>query len=200
MKIFIVGLPKSGRTTVSKALANNYGWQYIDAMSWARSTFRAPLEDEHPHQYEDEYQQYLTEWMKSNPNFIIDRIAEIMKLYDNTSVFIIDGVSSPRDFTVLFDYRKDVIVFLNRTDNNHDFRDHENIGTSVIRDYCFWMSSHGLLPKNRWIEYNFKIPGEDSETIKKMGAQNSVFIVKSIKMVISHLSVTLKEIVDAISG
>lgn len=200
MKIFIVGLPKSGRTTVSRAVAEKHGWEYIDAMSWVRSTFREPKAGEHHHQYEDDYQQYLTKRMQINPWFVIDHVYEMMKVNGNEdATFVIDGVSSPKDFTALFDYRQDIVVFLNRTDNEHEYRDHENIGVSVIRDYCTWMSSAGLLNKERWMEYNFKIPGEDSDHIKVMGAHNSVFIVRSIKKVIAHLIDRVKEVSNAIS-
>jgi len=193
MKIFIVGIPKSGRTTVSKALVKALGYEYIDAMSWVRSTFRAPKEGEHPHQYEDEYQHYLTKRMMVNPWFVSDHVMEMMKVSEKEdAVYVIDGILSPKDFTALFDYREDIVVFLNRTDNLHEYRDHENIGTSVIRDYCFWMSAAGVLTKARWLEYNFKIPGESSDFVKAMGAQNSVFIVKSIERVISHLTERLQ--------
>lgn len=197
MKIFIVGLPRSGRTTVAKAIVEAHGFEYIDAMSWVRSTFRGPNPGEHPHQYEDEYQQYLTKRMSINPWFVTDYIYEMMKVRgDENTVYVIDGIQSPRDFIAMFDFRQDIIVFLNRTDNDHEFRDHENIGTSVIRDYCFWMSSAGLITKQRWLEYNFRIPGEDSEHVKVMGAQNSVFIVKSIKLAISHLTAKVAEVIQ----
>lgn len=199
MKIFIVGLPRSGRTTVAKALVEAHSYQYIDAMSWVRSTFREINKGEHPHQYEDEYQQYLTKRMNVNPWFVTDHIYEMMKVEgDEETIFVVDGIASPRDFTTLFDYRQDVVVFLNRTDSDHEFRDHESIGISTIRDYCFWMTAAGLIDKKRWLEYNFRIPGEDSDHIKVMGAQNSVFIVKSIKRVISHLTEQIKEIIDAV--
>lgn len=195
MKIFIVGLPKSGRTTVSKAVAQAHGWDYIDAMSWVRSTFRLPKEGEHQNQYEDDYQAYLTKRMMVNPWFVSDHIIEMMKVNGNEDgPFVIDGVASPKDFTALFDYRQDVVVFLNRIGNDSEYRDHENIGVSVIRDYCTWMGSAGLLNKERWMEYNFKIPGEDSDHIKVMGAHNSVYIVKSINKVISHLTNRIKEV------
>jgi hypothetical protein len=207
MKIFIIGLPRSGRTTVAKAVVEAHGFEYIDAMSWVRSAFRVPKEGEHPHQYEDEYQQYLTARMMANPLFVSNNVSDIINSINNQKyvsvfnppTFVIDGVSSPKDFAALFNYREDVIVFLNRTDNEHEYRDHENIGASVIRDYCFWMSAAGLLNKNRWLEYNFRIPGEPSDHVKVMGAQNSVFITKSIVRVISHLIVEIKEIVDAVS-
>ncbi len=197
MKIFIVGLPRSGRTTVSEAVCKSHNFEYIDAMSWVRSTFREQKADEHPHQYEDDYQQYLTKRMMVNPWFVSDHIYEMMKVANNEdSVFVIDGVSSPRDFTNLFDYKQDIVVFLNRVGYDTEYRDHESIGVSVIRDYCTWMSSAGLLNRDRWLEYNFKIPGEPSDHVKVMGAHNSVFIVKSINKVISHLTEKLKEIVS----
>jgi hypothetical protein len=195
MKIFIIGLPRSGRSTVANAIAEEQGYHYIDAVSWVRSTFRDPKEQEHPNQYEDEYQQYLTNRMVINPWFVSDRIQDMMNDSGDT-IFVIDGISSPKDFTALFDYRQDIVVFLNRTDNEHEYRDHENIGTSVIRDYCFWMTSAGLITKHRWLEYNFKIPGEDSEHVKTMGAQNSVFIVRSIGKAIMHLREQIKGIVQ----
>lgn len=195
MKIFIVGLSHSGRTTVSQALAEKSDYQYIDAMSWVRSNFRELKSDEHPHQYEDEYQQYLTKRMQVNPWFVSDYVFEMMKVMgDEDTVYVIDGISSPRDLTVLFDYRKDVIIFLNRIDNDHEVKDHDTIAVSVMRDYCFWMSSAGLLTKDKWLEYNFRIPGESSDHVKAMGAQNSVYIVKSFRKVISHIAERIMEI------
>jgi hypothetical protein len=200
MKIFVIGLPKSGRTTVARAIAEKQGWNYIDAMSWVRSTYREPKVEEHPHQFEDEYQLYLTKRMQVNPWFVSDHVYEMMKVGGNEdAVHVIDGIASPKDFTALFDYRQDIVIFLNRTDNDHECRDHENIGTSVIRDYCFWMSAAGLISRDRWMEYNFRIPGENSDHIKVMGAQNSVFIVKSINKVLSHVVDRVKEVADAIS-
>lgn len=124
----------------------------------------------------------------------------MMKMSEDIDpVFIIDGISSPKDFTYLFNYREDTVVFLNRTDNAGEYRDHENIGVSVIRDYCFWMAASGLIDKKRWLEYNFRIPGDDVDGIKEMGAQNSLFIVKSINKAISHLKDKIKEIANAVS-
>lgn len=194
MKIFIIGLPKSGRTTISQAVAEAHGYGYVDATSWVRSTFREQKEDEHPQQYEDEYQQYLTKRMMVNPWFVTDHVYEMMKVDQNETTFVIDGVASPKDFSTLFDFRQDIVVFLNRTDNDSEHRDHESIGISVIRDYCFWMSAAGVLSKDRWLEYNFKVPGEDSDYVKQMGAQNSVFIVKSINKVLDHLVDRTKEV------
>lgn len=192
MKIFVVGMPQSGRTTVAKALCQAPNYQYIDATSWAKSTFRGPKEGEHPQQHDDELHQWYTNRMRLNPQMIVDNVIESMNAYNSIkglpeSDFVIDGIMSPRDLSALFDYNEDVIIFLNRTGNSAEFKDYENIGVSVMRDYCFWLSSANLLPKERWFEYNFSIPGEDSDWVKSLGHKNSVFIVKSINKVISHL-------------
>src|SRR5208283_1457556 len=188
----------SGRTTVAKSIVEAQGCHYLDATSWVKSDFRKPKEGEHPHQFEDEYHQYLSKRMNANPDFIRDHLREMMLMEDGSQHFVIDGIFSPPDFINLFDYREDIVIFLNRIDNDQECQDHENIGNSVIRDYCFWMSSAGVIAKKRWLEYNFRIPGENSDTIKQMGVQNTVFIVKSFNKVISHVNEQIKDIINAI--
>lgn len=192
MKIFIIGLPESGRTNVAKALCQSEGYGYIHATLWVKSTFREKKIDEKPQLYHDEYHSWFTNRLLNHPQMISDNIIDSMSAYDSTiNHFVIDGVVSPKDFTLLFDYNKDVVVFLNRIDNQSDYKDYENIGVSVIKDYCFWLASADLLPKTRWLEFNFHVPGEDSDFVKCLGSKNSVFIVKSINSAIKHLKETL---------
>ena len=187
MKIFIVGLPKSGRTTAAQAIADHFQARYVDAMSWLKATFRGRQEGEHVQHYEDTYDHFLSIKRLVDPLLISKHVKDLLKTHDQDKVFVIDGIASPKDFVELFEYRKDIVIFLNRTDNDVEFKDHENIGVSVIRDYCFWMASAGLLPKTRWIEYNFKIPGEAASFVKELGSKNSVFIIKSFTKVLSHM-------------
>lgn len=200
MNIFIIGLPNSGRTTAAKALVESGSYLYIDAVSWIRKTFRPINSSEHELEYEDEYHNYVNQMLSINPRVVSENIRLMMHIGDIDNkverIFVIDGILSPQDFINLFDYRKDIVVFLNRIDNESDSKDHENIGMSVIRDYCFWMSSAGLIKKNHWLEYNFRINDDNSDFVKAMGARNSVFIVKSIKRVISHLTEKVKELTD----
>jgi len=196
MKIFILGMPQSGRTTVAKALCMAEDYRYIDAYSWIRSMFREIKPGEKEGLYEDEYHNWFINRLKLKPEMIIDSVHDAMNAYnqDEKNIFVIDGIRSPRDFLKLFDYNKDVVIFLNRTGNQAEYRDYEDVGLSAIRDCCFWMAATELLPKERWLEYNFSIPGEDSEFVKLLCHKNSVFIVRSINRVISHLKEKLKEI------
>lgn len=193
MKIFIIGIPQSGRTTVARSMCQE-GFHYIDAVSWVKSLFRTPMPGEHPQQFNDDFHYWFTSRLNLKPDMIVDSIRDSMSAYGpEVREFVIDGISSPRDFATLFDYTKDFVVFLNRTDGDVETKDHENIGVSVIRDYCFWLSSAGLLPKHRWHEYNFKLSDKESDHIKALGSKNSVFIVKSLNKVMEHLKQSIKE-------
>lgn len=192
MNIYICGLPNSGRTTVAKAIAEKIGGQCIDVMEWLKSSFRDRKHQETQFQYEEAYHHFLSIRREINPNVVISNVRDLLTVYVGSHA-VIDGIASPKDFTDLFDYRHDIVIFLNRTDNSVEYRDHENIGVSVMRDYCFWLSSAGLLRKERWLEYNFQIPGEPSEQVKTLGSKNSVFIIKSINQVIIHVMEKINE-------
>lgn len=199
MKIFIIGIPYSGRTTVAKAILQKEKYLYIDASSWIKNTFRDQEDGEHIQKYLESYHEYLTKRIQANSLFAINNVLDTIKAYQNeTSISIIDGINNPKDFVHLFDVNEDIVIFLNRTDNTEEFKDSESIAVSVIRDYCYWMATAGLLSKNRWLEYNFKIPGEGTEValIKKMGTKNSVFLTRSINNTITHLKKSLKELIN----
>jgi hypothetical protein len=190
MKVFIIGMPESGRTTVAQSLCQNDKFVYVDASAWLKDSFRPQRDEEHPEQYHDAYHHWYLNRVKENRNLTVEHVLGTMSGYDNGDklTWIIDGVNSPHDFPALFDHNKDFVVFLNRTDNQEvKIKDYETIGTSVIRDYCFWLSAGGMLPRERWYEYNFKIVGGIIEKFKAMGSKNSVFIVGSLDKVVEHL-------------
>ncbi|CAB4196811.1 hypothetical protein UFOVP1290_331 [uncultured Caudovirales phage] len=193
MKVFILGFPKSGKTTIAKHISTLDGFSYIDASSWIKLTFRSIFPNEKDESYYEEYHHFLTARTKAAPLFCVNNVLDIISATDKSN-FIIDGLFSPKDLVHLFDVNKDVIVFLNRTDNDESFKDSDNIAVSVMRDYCYWLSSAGLLEKKRWIEYNFKIPGEKSDTIKELGSKNTVFIARSIDKVMDHLKELIKKV------
>jgi hypothetical protein len=180
-KIFILGLPKSGRTTVAKGIED---YVYLNTYDWIKSTFRAARKGESKDLYEENFHDYINLRIKANPNLFIDNYNESMKANSsesNLENIVLDGINNPRDFVTLFNYNDDVVIFLNRNDNDSDVKDYENIAVTVMRDYCFWLSSAFLLPKERWIEINFKMAGEQSDFVKQLGSKNSVYLVKNIE-------------------
>lgn len=192
MKIFILGLSNSGRTTVAKHLADEDSL-YISAMDWVKSTFRPKELGEDNLDFERSFNEYYSERIKVNPFLIAENIEEIIKSCPHNR-FIVDGVLNPQNFMKLFDYNQDVLIVLNRIDNTIDSTDQDNIALNVIRDYCYWLSSMNLLDKDRWIEYNFRINAKGDGTVKKMGTRNIVYIIKSIDNVITHVKDVVKSI------
>lgn len=191
MKIFLIGLSKSGRTTVAKALAEKQGNYYVSAMDWLFSTFRVKTSSEDDLDYERNFTDYLIERIRANPYLISDNILEVIRTAPKNTNFIIDGLSNPQNFIKLFDYNQDLVVVLNRLDSENDSTDQDNIALNVIRDYLYWLSSMNLFPKDRWIEYNFRMLSESSANVKKLGSRNIVYIAKSLKDVVIHLKETL---------
>lgn len=200
MNIFLIGLPHSGSSVVSQSLTQDGSRYLVDTAPWIRDAFRKRREGELIQQYQDEYLAYLTKRLNINPNYVSERVTDIMTRNDDKVSFVIEGLLNPKDFVQLFDYRDDVVVFLNRTDNDIDPGDQENIAISCMRDYCFYMAAHNFLPRTRWLEYNFKMAGEDSDFVKALGSKNSVFIVKSLSRVVSHLHETLKALEEVSSA
>jgi len=187
VKIFIVGLTSSGRTTVSKALADEDKYIYIAGSDWFNSTFRSINKNETTENYNLDLLNYRSIRLKINPFLFIDNVLDIIDAYCEDDNFVIDGITNPKDFVHLFDYNKDIIIFLNRADMPDDPKNHEGIALNIMRDYCLYLTTVGLLDRSRWLEYNFRIPGEDSDFVKQLGKHNIITITKSINKAIDHL-------------
>lgn len=189
MNIFIIGLNKSGRSTLARELSKEFGYPHI-AADWFKDAFRKPNEKELEQHYFDDYAQYLTQRRKNNPNEVVEFVGGKI-----SGASIVDGIQSPKDFIELFDYNQDFVVFLNRVDAPIS-REHESIGISVIRDYCFWLASAGLIEKKRWHEFNFKIPGEKSDFIKELGSKNRIFLTNNLERVIEGVKGSVRELLE----
>ncbi len=193
MKVFIIGLPGSGKTTVSKSMCENLGAIYLDPAACIKYTFRKLNDQESDQQYTDSYNEYVNQRLIIDPDLIAKSIDDIIKVHpivygSEDDQFIIDGISNPRDFIKLFDYSKDLVIFLNRMDNETEYRSVHNIAVSVMKDYCLWLSNSKFLSKDRWLEFNFTIPGDEKqEFVKKAGVHNTIILARSFKKVISSL-------------
>lgn len=187
MKVFILGLNKSGRTTVAKALAEESSFYYVSAIDWLKTTFRQPYKQESLNEFQADFLKYTINRVKLNPSIISDNIKDIIHINNEKKIFIIDDILNPNDLVSLFDFKNDIIVFLNRIDNMTNAKDYEGISINVMRDYCLWLATVGLLDKEQWLEYNFKIPGEESEFTKTIGTKNTITITKCINRAIKDI-------------
>lgn len=194
MKVFIIGLPNSGRTSVASCLAEQEGNRYISAFDWFKSTFRPQHKTETADDYSHAFMEYMIERLRMDPLLFSNNIKDVIKSSPFNKKYIIDGLLNPKNFIDVFDYNTDMIVILNRVDNDQDAHDYDNISINVIRDYCFWLSASGLLSKDRWLEYNFKMTKDSSDFIKKLGSKNTVYLVKSLDKAIEHLTDVISHI------
>lgn len=185
MKVFILGFAKSGKTTVAKCISTDSSSCIISAVDWVNSTFRSQQPNESVEDYDKDKLEFISKRLKANPDLFINNIKDIIAINYHCKTFVIDGINSPRDFCLLFNYNEDVVVFLNRIDNPDTIRDEEGVAINVIRDYCVWLSTANLLPKERWWEFNYRIPGEQSDFVKELSSRNHLTITKSIDKTIS---------------
>lgn len=188
MKTIIIGLPKSGRTTVAKELATACDLYYIHAEDWITASFRKKKATETIDDYKQELHSYYKERLKLNTNIIIDNINSSLisatNAFDSHN-FIIEGLNSPRDFINLFNYNEDTVIFLNRTNGPNYVEGCDHINVNVVRDYCLWLANMGLLIKSNWLEFNFPIPGDPKDLFtKELGNKNTVTITRSIEKTI----------------
>jgi hypothetical protein len=100
-------------------------------------------------------------------------------------VDVVDGLFSPRDFVNWFDPAVDTVIFLNRTNLAEQADTHHALGISVMRDYCLWLGTMGILDRDRWLEFNFALPGNIQDPfVKVLQHKNTVIIARSLNKVI----------------
>jgi hypothetical protein len=174
MKVFLLGNPQSGKTTIGKTL-DLPGFRHLHISDFLHQTDCD----------EEELHSSILKTLKSNPDRFINQYK--LHTHDFINDFIVEGLISPKDFVTLFDENKDIVVFLNRIDHSPNTKDYQNISLAIMRDYCFWMSSANLLEKKRWIEFNYKMSENDPSYMKTMGFKNTVYSVKGINAVVAKL-------------
>lgn len=190
MKTVLIGLPKSGRSTIAKELATKCELHYLHAESWITASFRSRTAGESLEDYKEAYQKFYAERLRVNPDTISNNVRETIVARNAIKIcdVVIDGLTSPRDFINLFDYNQDVVIFVNRTNGPNYIEGCDHINVNVVRDYCLWLGTMGLLAKNRWQEYNFPIPGDPKDSFtKELGNKNTVTITRSIEKTIEMI-------------
>ena len=95
MKIFFLGIPQSGRSSVAFSLAesniNDCG--IIDALHGSDFSFRKQFPKEHTQKFQDEYQQALSLKTKESPNHCIDNVLDLINIYSDKKYILIDNIT-----------------------------------------------------------------------------------------------------------
>jgi hypothetical protein len=136
--LFLVGLTKSGKTTIAARLASELGLIHVPASAWAREGFGDKGSG-------PDFTRRLTEWslvkLRADPDVCVRHVRARFTL--DRGGHVIEGVRNPRDLVGLHDPRRDVIV---RIDNARVIGPETAFeeGVDVICAYAEWLSDTGL--------------------------------------------------------
>jgi len=106
--------------------------------------------------------------------------------------YIIDGIVNIDIIVNFFDSKKDYIIFMNKLDGQEEVETKYSILNGLTRDYCFYLSTMNSLPRDRWIEYNFKSSNVIRQ-VKKMGTHNTIYVVPNYDFVLENVKQHLIE-------
>lgn len=138
--VFLIGSTKVGKTTLAWTICfetSGIDLVPVQASKWIKEQYN---ETNFPSY--SEYVAFLTkksrEFLTDDPDCAIKRIKQSFN--GNGGGCLIEGVRNPRDFMHLFDYRKDLVVFLSR-DGMEIINEFEE-GIEVIKQYVKWLEKN----------------------------------------------------------
>lgn len=142
--IFLIARTKDGKTTVSKFLAEEFGFSTISASKWVVPAFLC----EHP------YETNPVVYAKKISDFSISKLRDdpdaCVKTLSNDSLFqaghcLVEGIRNPRDLALLFDSRKDFLVRFEVEANKESYSDFESKGLLAIDAMLDWYTTCSLV-------------------------------------------------------
>lgn len=152
--IFLIARTKDGKTTLSKFMASEFGFSFLSASKWVVPSFLAehPYVSE-PQEYARKISAYSLEKLMSNPNACVEVVQN--DPLATSGHCIIDGVRNPRDFSILFDPRKDMVVRFEVETNTGTYSDFEKYGLQAIDSILEWYEKCGLIEP--WQVMRFRV-------------------------------------------
>lgn len=144
MKIFVLGISRSGKTTLAKGIAEELKLPHISSSGWVRTHFAegAPISD---------MTAYSQEQLEKNPSACLDYL---QANYDLSIPCVIEGIRNPFDFIHLFDPREDLVILLDYVKNLTEATLFES-GLEVIDRYVKWLEINQLIRSNRRLKLTF---------------------------------------------
>lgn len=162
MKIFVIGQSGTGKTPIAAKISEALSFNHVKASEYFRKTFTGHSDDR------NEFTKMITEYsahvLKENPYVNIDYLKD--KLQGNC---VVEGVRNPIDFSNLFEFGKDKIIFLEYRNNPILKTDFEN-GLDIIESIMSWAQQQGIVSENDFIRIQFDQffgPGSLEEQIEE---------------------------------
>lgn len=133
LNIFIIGKTKVGKTTLGKILADKFQYQSISASEW----IKCRLETSNV----EKITQASLALLKDDPDACVNYLQH--KYHIKSGGLIIDGIRNPRDFLILFDPSRDIIISIEN--NNIDYASQfEEIGLKTIKENIKFLKEMNL--------------------------------------------------------
>lgn len=146
MKIFVIGVSQTGKSTLSKYLCEKYQMKHIQSSVMVRETFSKKESDfKNKQDFIDAITEYSILLNRRNPNAVSDYIQEHYFLEN----VIIEGIRNPNNFHKLFDIKKDKVILLDYTKNSIIKTDFES-GIDVIDNYLNWNLKMKIITENNY--------------------------------------------------
>lgn len=154
MKIFIIGISQTGKSTTAKYIANKYNMEYIQASIMIRNSFKKENEFNSRQEFIEAITKYSIELNQNSPMIVSKYIKEN---YDLNNV-IIEGIRNPNNFFDLYEIKKDKIIVLDYLNNPIKETTFEK-GINIIVDYLKWNIEHNIISSDdlqilRYENYN----------------------------------------------
>lgn len=156
MNIFILGQSGTGKSPIANKVSIAKNLELIKASEYFRESFKSTSDDRN--EFIKLITQFSAEKLSEDPYVNVKYIQNKM----NSKPFVIEGVRNPIDFTSLFTFGKDKVIFLNYLDNPLEKSNIEE-GLDVILSLLNWTINMGIMSDKDFIKINFnEFFGKDS--------------------------------------
>ncbi len=150
MKVFMLGLSRTGKTPVAEAIAAELGYELLPAGGWAKHSFTTKCSTM------DEYVRRLTrhsvEKLQTNFTAGLDHLRALLL---PTGSYVIDGERNPYDFIHLFDPATDFAIVLSQAVHTVAATGFE-LGVEVIGGYLDWLHRNRFIAPGQYRSYQFE--------------------------------------------
>jgi hypothetical protein len=156
INIFVIGQSGTGKSPIANRISEAKELQLIKASEYFIESFKGYSEDRN--EFIRLISQFSAEKLSEDPYVNINYIKE--KIYNKP--FVIEGIRNPIDFTNLFKFGKDKVIFLNYIDNKLSKSNFES-GLDIILSIINWSKNIGIMSNEDFIQIDFNtFFGKDS--------------------------------------
>ena len=137
-KLFVLGSSGAAKTPIARMLAEALGIAHVGASAWVRRAFPPVIYPASRQEQVEAMTRFSIERLRENPRACLDVAGPEMLV-----PCVVEGMRNPFDFVHAFDWRTDLVVFVERIDNTLVKTAFEG-GLDVIRDYLVWLDAAGI--------------------------------------------------------